>query len=89
MPPGRRAPKGFSTSRLSPLAERASVRLGTRIRELRRAAGLTQEGLASKASIDAKYVQDIERGDANPTLAMLVALSHAFGVSLAELLDGV
>jgi transcriptional regulator with XRE-family HTH domain len=89
MPRGRRIPKGFSASRLSPLADQASVRFGARVRDLRKSAGLTQEGLASRASIDSKYVQDIERGDANPTLAMLVALAQAFGVSLAQLLDGI
>jgi transcriptional regulator with XRE-family HTH domain len=50
---------------------------------------LTQEGLAAKAGIDSKYVQDIERGEANPTLAMLVAIAKALDLTLAELLEGV
>ena len=89
MPRGRRIPKGFSTTRLSPVAERASIHLGKRIRDLRKATKLTQEGLASKAGIDSKYVQDIERGEANPTLAMLVAIAQALELTLAELLEGV
>jgi transcriptional regulator with XRE-family HTH domain len=42
-----------------------------------------------KAGIDSKYVQDIERGEANPTLAMLVAIAQALDLTLAELLEGV
>lgn len=89
MPRGRRIPKGFSASRLLPEAARASKRLGSRIRELRKALDLTQEGLAAKAGIDSKYVQDIERGDANPTLAMLVAIAKALDLPVANLLEGV
>jgi transcriptional regulator with XRE-family HTH domain len=72
-----------------PEAARASKRLGVRIRDLRKATKLTQEGLAAKAGIDSKYVQDIERGEANPTLAMLVAIAMALDLTLAELLGGV
>jgi transcriptional regulator with XRE-family HTH domain len=63
--------------------------LGARIRDLRKSTKLTQEGLAAKAGIDSKYVQDIERGEANPTLAMLVALAKALELTLAELVEGV
>ena len=59
------------------------------MRELRKAAGLTQEALAAKAGIDGKYLQDIERGEANPTVAILVAVSGALGVAPAELLQDV
>ena len=55
----------------------------------RKATKLTQEGLAANAGIDSKYVQDIERGEANPTLAMLVAIAKALRLTLADLIEGV
>lgn len=89
MPRGGRKLLGTSASRLTHQTARALVRLGKRVREERRAAGLTQEDLAAKAGIDSKYLQDIERGDANPTVAILVAIASGFDVSLAELLRDV
>jgi transcriptional regulator with XRE-family HTH domain len=86
---GHRRVKGFSSSRTAPVAKRAYVRLAARVRELRKAAVLTQEAFAAKAGIDSKYVQDIERGDANPTLAMLAVIAQALGLTLAEFLEGV
>jgi transcriptional regulator with XRE-family HTH domain len=86
---GHRRVKGFSSSRTSPVAKQAYGRLAVRVRELRKAAALTQEAFAAKAGIDSKYVQDIERGDANPTLAMLAVIAQALGLTLAEFLEGV
>ncbi len=66
-------------------------RLGQRIRRLRKESDppLSQEALAGKAQLDAKHLQTLEAGVANPTLASLLALSRALGVSLSELMDGV
>jgi len=89
MPRGGRKLIGASTCRLSKRTVQASIHLGGRVRELRLAAGLTQEGLAAKADIDSKYLQDIERREANPTLAMLVAIAGALDITPAQLLQGV
>ena len=66
-------------------------RLGERIRFLRDEAEphWTQEGLAAKAQLDSKHLQTIESGTGNPTLATLLSISRAFGISLSELLEGV
>ncbi len=88
MPRGGRKLKGASTSRTSKRAVHASAHLGASVRKMRLAAGLTQEALAAKADIDTRYLQDIEQGATNPTLAMLVALAAALGVPVAELLQG-
>jgi len=61
-------------------------RLGTRLKQLRRARRLTQEQLAERAGLSYKFVGEIERGRGNPTLTTLAALSGALGVALSDLL---
>ncbi len=50
---------------------------------------MTQEVAASRAKIDSKHYQEIEAGRINATVASLVGIAKAFGVSLAELFDDV
>ena len=59
--------------------------LGKRIKNLRKSKGHTQEGLAEIIDINAKYLAGIERGEANPTLALLERLSTGLEVPLPEL----
>jgi transcriptional regulator with XRE-family HTH domain len=59
---------------------------GLRARQLRRAAGLSQRDLAQMARIDRSYIQEIERGVANPTLVTLALLAHGLRCDLADLL---
>ncbi len=68
---------------------------GARVRELRRSAGLSQEGLAYRAGITKNQVQLIEagRGSAreagpisNPRMRTLFGLAEALGVTPPELL---
>jgi transcriptional regulator with XRE-family HTH domain len=60
-------------------------RVGSRIRELRRQKGLTQEGLGVLARIDAKHVQTLEYGRTNPTLATLMSVAEALDVEIGDL----
>lgn len=78
-----------SDARSSPLVGIALVKLGKRIRSLREERGLTQEGVAGKAQLDAKHYQAIEYGRSNVTVASLVGITRAFGVTLSELFEGV
>lgn len=61
--------------------------VGLRIKELRKSRGLSQEQLAEKADINAKYLSRMERGTENPTLDMLIKLSHALDVEMWEMFD--
>lgn len=54
--------------------------LGKVVKALRAEAGLTQEGLATRADITTSYISRIERGDRNPTWAALSRLSQGLGV---------
>jgi len=54
--------------------------LGTQLRELRKARGLTLQELAAEISKTAGFLSQIERGQARPSLATLEDLGAALGV---------
>jgi transcriptional regulator with XRE-family HTH domain len=60
--------------------------LGSRIRSLRTARGLTQEQLAEKCEMHHNHISAVERGVTNPTFLALLRISAALGTSLPELL---
>jgi transcriptional regulator with XRE-family HTH domain len=55
------------------------------VRRLRKARGMTQEALAHEVEIDTSYLGRIERGESNPTLAILERFAKVLGVTPAEL----
>lgn len=55
------------------------------LRKLRVAQGLSQEQLAVDAGVDRTYVGGLERGTANPTVAILDRLAATLSVHLSEL----
>jgi transcriptional regulator with XRE-family HTH domain len=59
---------------------------GEVVRATRLRRGLTQEKLAGDALIDLTYLGGIERGHRNPSLAVIVRIAAALGVSPANLL---
>jgi len=61
------------------------IRFGRRVRDLRQAAGLSQEELAFKAGIHRTYLGGIERGEMNPALKNIAAIAEALGVNITEL----
>jgi len=61
--------------------------LGARIRKLRKAKKLSQEGLAFEAGLDRTYVSSVERGERNIAVLNLAKLAGALGVGAAELLE--
>lgn len=64
------------------------VALGARLVKLRRAAELTQEGLADAAGLHWTYIGQIERGERNPTYKNLLKLAKGLGVDPSELTNG-
>jgi transcriptional regulator with XRE-family HTH domain len=60
--------------------------VGSNIRRLRKAAGLSQETLAADAGIDMRYLGGIERGQENPTVAVVASIAKELGVPASTLL---
>lgn len=65
-----------------------SEKIGSKIKQLREAAGLTQDDLAEAASIQTSKVALIESGEASPTIAILLKMARRLGVRLGTILDG-
>lgn len=61
-------------------------RFGEKIRDLRRAKGLSQEELAFRAGIHRNYLGGVERGERNPALDNIAAIAKALDITPGELL---
>lgn len=64
------------------------VAIGSRLREARNIAKLTQEQLAEKVGIGTTYISDIERGAKFPSLSLFIKIVDALGVSSDFILRG-
>ena len=60
-------------------------KVGSRIKELRRALGLSQEKLALKAEVDRTYLAGVEQGKRNPSIKSLEKILKALEVSFGEI----
>lgn len=58
---------------------------GDRVRELRKAQGLSQEDLAEKASLHFTYVGGVERGERNLSLKSIERIASALKIDIREL----
>jgi transcriptional regulator with XRE-family HTH domain len=65
--------------------ENTAVLLGRRIRSLRNEKGWTQQELGDQAEVNYKFIGEIERGQQNPSLNVLVKIAAALGVDLPDL----
>jgi len=63
-------------------------KFGKKVKELRQAKGLSQEGLAHLAELDRTYIPSIEKGERNVSIEVIQKLSVAFGIKISELLKG-
>jgi transcriptional regulator with XRE-family HTH domain len=64
------------------------VRLGNRVRGLRRERGWKQVEMAEMLGIDRSYLSEIENGKKDPSLRVLKTIADGFKVSLSQLLRG-
>ena len=63
-----------------------AAHLGRNLSTLRRTRGLTQAALASAAGLPRSTIANLESGEGNPSLAVLVKVSAALGAPVDELL---
>ena len=64
----------------------AKVLFGKRVRQLRKAKGVSQEAFAHGIKIDRSYFGSIERGERNVSLENICLIAEGLGVPPAELL---
>ncbi|MGD9976513.1 MAG: helix-turn-helix domain-containing protein [Bacteroidales bacterium] len=62
------------------------VKLGNRVKELRKELGISQEELASRANLHRTYIGMIERAEKNITLINIEKIADALEVEIIELL---
>lgn len=61
--------------------------VGSRVRELRKALGVSQEVFADKVGYSRSYMSQIERGVANITVDAAQVLADAFDIKVSSLFD--
>jgi len=66
--------------------ERVAAHLARNLSSLRHARGLTQAALARSAGLPRSTIANLESGDGNPSLAVLVKVAAKLGVPIDELL---
>ena len=79
-PEERPKPEPPSIDEITDLARR-------RIRDLRKDRGWSLDELSDRCSVSRSMLSEIERGRANPTLAVTLRIAHAFDISLSDLVD--
>jgi transcriptional regulator with XRE-family HTH domain len=77
-PPAKPAP---------PAADAICQRLGDRVRQLRAGRDWSLQVLASASGVSRSMLSQIERDQANPTLAVTLRIAQAFGMTLGDLVQ--
>ena len=57
-----------------------------RLKELRKAKGITQERLSELSGLDLSHIARMETAQRNPRLTTLIELAKAFNITLSELM---
>jgi transcriptional regulator with XRE-family HTH domain len=68
-------------------AEPAVGDLGARIRDMRTAHKWSLDALANASGVSRSMLSQIERNEANPTLAVTMRIARAFGITIGELVE--
>lgn len=76
-------------ARTAPATRALLAKLGARCKAIRIDEGLTQVEVAEKARISLSYLQVVERGTDNPSMAIVAALARVYRMFLSCLLHGV
>ena len=80
--------EGFGVPSRKPAHCPLKTEFGKNVTRLRRARGMTQEDLAEKAGISARYAQSLEAGEYFPALPTLVRLREELGAAWGDLFKG-
>src|SRR5689334_3832309 len=74
-------------SESTPPADAISRHLGGRVKQLRGQRGWSLEALANASGVSRSMLSQIEREQANPTLAVTLRIAQSFGMNLGDLLE--
>src|SRR5690348_17033211 len=69
-----------------PASATTASHLARNLVSLRHTRGLTQDGLARNAGVPRSTIANLESGEGNPSLSVLVKVAQALGVPIDELL---
>ncbi len=64
-------------------------RLGSRIQELRKKTGLSQEKFALKIDMDRTYFASVEAGKRNVSIVNIKKIADGLGIKLSTLFEGI
>lgn len=70
----------------APADAAVSLEIGTRVRTLREAMGLSLRDLAVRSGVGAATLSQVERGESSPTLAVAARIAAGLELSLSQLL---
>ena len=62
-------------------AERVMAQVGTKLRDLRKQNGLTQQELADRAELTKGFISQLERGQVSPSVVTLFDLIECLGTT--------
>ncbi|MBI2786146.1 MAG: helix-turn-helix transcriptional regulator [Legionella longbeachae] len=65
------------------------IKLGNRIRELRKAQGFSQEAFAAEVGLDRTYMGSVERGERNIAALNLIRIAKSLKVEVGELFPAI
>jgi transcriptional regulator with XRE-family HTH domain len=83
-------PQAQKARRTAPTAggpESLDRHLGRRVKQLRADRGWSLEALAQASGVSRSMLSEVERNQANPTLAVTLRIARAFGLAVGELLE--
>jgi transcriptional regulator with XRE-family HTH domain len=63
----------------------ALIKIGKRVRELRKAKGFSQEGFAYEVGLDRTYMGSVERGERNIAAINLIRIAKVLKIEVGEL----
>jgi DNA-binding XRE family transcriptional regulator len=66
---------------------KVNIKLGKRIKKIRKEQKISQEELAHKAGIHRTYMGKIERGESNPPMQTVNKIASALKISLKDLMQ--
>lgn len=67
----------------------ALIKIGQRIRELRKAKGFSQEEFAYEVGLDRTYMGSVERGERNIAALNLIRIAKSLKIEVGELFPAV